>query len=165
MTMSGNHGLLRKCLTNKNLTYRTPPKLSRRYDMETVTKLQWCHNEHVGVSNRQPHDCLLNRLFKAQIKENIKAPRHWPLCGEIAGDRWIPRTNGQLRGKCFHLMTSSWHCWSQAAGDLWLSCYITVMVHTDSLHFVVFCCHLVPVILSISISLYSHLMIAPFPVM
>ena len=25
----------------------------------------------------------------------------------IPGDRWIPRTNGQLRGKCFHLMTSS----------------------------------------------------------
>ena len=25
--------------------------------------------------------------------------------------RWIPRTKGQLRGKCFHLMTSSWtHC-------------------------------------------------------
>ena len=22
-------------------------------------------------------------------------------------DRWIPRTKGQLRGKCFHLMTSS----------------------------------------------------------
>ena len=40
-------------------------------------------------------------------QENIKAPRHWPLCGEITGDRWIPRTNGQLRGKCFHLMTSS----------------------------------------------------------
>ena len=27
--------------------------------------------------------------------ENIKAPRHWPLCGEFTGDRWIPRTNGQ----------------------------------------------------------------------
>ena len=26
----------------------------------------------------------------------------------IHWDRWIPRTNGQLRGKCFHLMTSSW---------------------------------------------------------
>ena len=26
----------------------------------------------------------------------------------INRDRWIPRTNGQLRGKCFHLMTSSW---------------------------------------------------------
>ena len=26
----------------------------------------------------------------------------------IQRDRWIPRTKGQLRGKCFHLMTSSW---------------------------------------------------------
>ena len=43
----------------------------------------------------------------AQMKENIKAPRHWPLCGEFTGGRWIPRTNGQLREKCFHLMTSS----------------------------------------------------------
>ena len=46
-------------------------------------------------------------FIQMQIKENIKAPRHWPLCGEFTGDRWIPRTNGQLRGKCFHLMTSS----------------------------------------------------------
>ena len=26
----------------------------------------------------------------------------------IHRDRWIPRSKGQLRGKCFHLMTSSW---------------------------------------------------------
>ena len=26
----------------------------------------------------------------------------------IHRDRWIHRTKGQLRGKCFHLMTSSW---------------------------------------------------------
>ena len=26
----------------------------------------------------------------------------------IHRDPWIPRTKGQLRGKCFHLMTSSW---------------------------------------------------------
>ena len=26
----------------------------------------------------------------------------------IYRDRWIPRTKGQLRGKCFHLITSSW---------------------------------------------------------
>ena len=43
-----------------------------------------------------------SRLFtqpsiQAQIKENIKTPRHWPLCGEFTGDRWIPRTNGQSR--------------------------------------------------------------------
>ena len=27
----------------------------------------------------------------------------------IHRSRWIPRAKGQLRGKCFHLMTSSWH--------------------------------------------------------
>ena len=34
--------------------------------------LQWRHNEHYGVIKHQPHDCLLNRLFKAQIKETSK---------------------------------------------------------------------------------------------
>ena len=42
------------------------------------------------------------------MKESTKAPRHWLLCGEFTGDRWNPRTNGHLRGKYFHLMTSSW---------------------------------------------------------
>ena len=46
----------------------------------------------------------------------------------IHRDRWIPRTNGQLRGKCFHLMTSSWnpydmeelsHYWSFVRGIHW----------------------------------------------
>ena len=57
---------------------------------------------------KSPDSLLFTQPFiQAQIKENIKAPRHWPLCGEFTGDRWIPRTNGQYRGKCFHLMTSS----------------------------------------------------------
>ena len=30
---------------------------------------------------------------QAQIKETIKVPHHWPLCGEFTGDRWNPRTN------------------------------------------------------------------------
>ena len=33
---------------------------------------------------------------RAQIKENSKAPRHWPLCWEFTGDRWIPRAKGQF---------------------------------------------------------------------
>ena len=56
---------------------------------------QWRHNGCNGVSNRQPHDCFLKRLFKAQIKENIKALHHWPWCGEFTGDRWIPCTIDQ----------------------------------------------------------------------
>ena len=57
--------------------------------------LQWCHNERDGVPNHQPHDCLLCRLFNAQIKENIKATHHLPLWAEFTGDRWNSRTNGQ----------------------------------------------------------------------
>ena len=56
--------------------------------------LQWRHNERDGVSNHQPRDCLLNRLFWHRWK-NVKTPRHWPLWGEFTGDRWIPRTKGQ----------------------------------------------------------------------
>ena len=34
-------------------------------------------------------------LIQAQIKENIKAPRHWSWCGEFTADRRIPHTKGQ----------------------------------------------------------------------
>ena len=55
--------------------------LTNGYMAELIDQrsLQWRHNERDGVSYHQPHDCLLNRLFKAVIKGNIKAPRHW-LC-------------------------------------------------------------------------------------
>ena len=29
-------------------------------------------------------------FIQPQIKRNIKALHHWPLCGEFTGDRWIP---------------------------------------------------------------------------
>ena len=29
-------------------------------------------------------------VYSGADKKNIKAPRHWPLCGEFTGDRWIP---------------------------------------------------------------------------
>ena len=34
--------------------------------------LQWRHNDHDGVSNHQPHDCLLNRLFICRSKKTSK---------------------------------------------------------------------------------------------
>ena len=69
--------------------------------------LQWRHNERDCVSNHQPYDCLLMHLFRRRSKKKMKAPSHWSLWGEFTGDRWIPRTNGQKRGKCFLLTTSS----------------------------------------------------------
>ena len=43
------------------------------------------------------------------------------------GDRWIPLTKIQWRGKCFHLMTSSWTCWpvrwgSWSSAFQWIQC-------------------------------------------
>ena len=35
-----------------------------------TVSLQWCHNEHDGVSNHQPHGCLLNRLFRRSSKKH-----------------------------------------------------------------------------------------------
>ena len=34
--------------------------------------LQWRHNERDSVSNHQPHDCLLNRLFGRRSKKTSK---------------------------------------------------------------------------------------------
>ena len=33
---------------------------------------QWRHNGHGSVSNRQPHDCLLNRLFRRRSEKTLK---------------------------------------------------------------------------------------------
>ena len=72
---------------------------------------------------KSPASRLFTQSFiQMQIKENIKAPRHWPLCGEFTGDRWIPRTNGQLRGKCFHLMTPS----CLLDGAMWSRCFLVI---------------------------------------
>ena len=57
------------------------------YMFHGMYSLQWRHNERDDVSNQQPHDCLLNRLFKAQIKETSKL-RVAGLCtGEFPAQR------------------------------------------------------------------------------
>ena len=48
------------------------------YFLSAIT-LHRCHIERGDVSKDRRLDCLLNRFFPVQIKENIKAPRHWPL--------------------------------------------------------------------------------------
>ena len=48
-----------------------------------------------GVSIHKLHDYFTQPFIQARIKQNIKAPRSWSLCGAFAGDRRIPRTNSQ----------------------------------------------------------------------
>ena len=61
---------------------------------------QWHHNGRDGVSNRQPHDCLLNRLFRHRSKKTSKL--HFT--GLRVGNS---SRKGPATGKCFHLMMSS----------------------------------------------------------
>ena len=35
----------------------------------SVHTLRWRHNDHAGVSNHQPHGCLLNRLFRQKTSK------------------------------------------------------------------------------------------------
>ena len=55
--------------------------------------LQWHHNGRDDVSNHQPHDSLLNRLFKAQIKETPKlrandlCKGNSPVTGELTAQK------------------------------------------------------------------------------
>ena len=38
----------------------------------TCNSLRWRHNDHAGVSDHQPHGCLLNRLFRRKSKKTAK---------------------------------------------------------------------------------------------
>ena len=45
----------------------------------------------MGASLKSQASPMFTQPFiQAQIKENIKGPRHWPLCAEFPGDRGIP---------------------------------------------------------------------------
>ena len=55
----------------------------------TKTTLQWRHNERDGVSNHQPHDCLLKGLFRGRSNKTSKfrvtglCARNSPVTGEF----------------------------------------------------------------------------------
>ena len=57
------------------------------------TPLQWRHNERDGVSNHQPSDCLLNRLFRRRSKKTSKlrvtglCAGNSPVTGEIPAQK------------------------------------------------------------------------------
>ena len=94
--------------------------------VKIYTPLQWRHNRRDSISNDQPRDCLLNRLFRRRSKKTSKL-RVTGLCaGNSPGTDEFPAvTNGQLRGKCFHLIMSS--C-QESCYELCISHQIDLMV-------------------------------------
>ena len=56
------------------LACQTTPShyLARCYLIANQRPLQWCHNGRDSISNHQPHNCLLNRLFRCRSKKTSK---------------------------------------------------------------------------------------------
>ena len=60
-----------------------------KWSWRALISLQWRHNGCDGVSNHQPHDCLLNRLFRCRSKKTSKlrvtglCAGNSPVTGEI----------------------------------------------------------------------------------
>ena len=101
MTSSRRHSKWRSCTylvicliqntDNKAIWYKFTFRL-------TIT-IQWRHNERDGVSNRQPHDYLLNRLFRCKSKKTSKL-RVTGLCARI--HRW-PVNSPQMASDAEHV--------------------------------------------------------------
>ena len=95
--------------TSTHPTMVTFPFTSIRPTLPEILPFQNCQCHGLGQrsmlhssSSIQPMHLLFvssqlftQSFFQEQIKWNIKAPRHWPLCGELTDGRWIPRTKGQ----------------------------------------------------------------------
>ena len=80
----------------------------------------------------------------------------------IRRDRWIPRTKGQLRETCFHLMTSSWNVGKYVAADHWpRTHYECLMVDKNYFTYQIDAHHLD--LMRSSISLWRDTLVSAYP--
>ena len=125
-------------------------------EAEIIGALRWRHNGRDGVSNHQPHDCLLNRLFR-RISKKISEPRVTGLCAgnsPLTGE--FPITKGQWRGNVSiwwrhhgrrsipgHIMAwllgfsgqyRSWYWWYYKMGDDLLQIFYMFLLNVEKLH-------------------------------
>ena len=83
---------------------------------DTVPNIQWCHMRHytdvimttIG-SQITSLTVVYSTIYSDADQRKHQSSASLAFVWGIHWDRWIPRTKAQLRGKCFHLMTSSWH--------------------------------------------------------
>ena len=70
--MGQRHAMTFWIKTNPHQYILSMPHRHGRGSLEHVLPLHWRHNDHDGVSNHQPHGCLLNRLFGRRSKKTSK---------------------------------------------------------------------------------------------
>ena len=82
--------------------------------------LLWRHNDRHGVSNHQPHDCLLNHLFRRRSKKTSK----FRVTGLCAGNSPVPgEFPAQMASNAENV--SIWWC-HHVNGNPWGLCYMGI---------------------------------------
>ena len=79
-----------------------------RWSILPKSPFRWRHNERNGVSNHQPHDCLLNRLFRRRSQKSSKL-RVTGLCagnspGPVNSPHKWPVTRKMMTSSCTGLL-------------------------------------------------------------
>ena len=75
-------------------------------NLTIVYSTQWRHNERYGVSNHQPHDCLLNRLSRPRSNKASKlnvtglCVGNSPVTGEFPEQRASNAENVHMTSSC-----------------------------------------------------------------
>ena len=78
---------IQKLMKNYLLIIETEQSEVKPDQSNNAVELQWRHNDRHGVSNNQPHDCLLNGLFRRKSKKTselritgfVKGIHRWPV--------------------------------------------------------------------------------------
>ena len=91
-----------------------------------IISLEWRHNGRDGVSNHQPHECLLNRLFRRRSKKTPKlrvtglCEGNSPVTGEFPAQMASNAENASIWWRHHVMMMESWHGnSSRFTGPLW----------------------------------------------
>ena len=107
--------------------------------VKQVSSLQWRHNELDGVSDHQPHDCLLNRLFGRRSKKtsNLRVTGlcagNSPGTGEFPAQKASNAENVSIWWR--HHVSVVYHakkCSRDCCGDMFWLHYIVIYLPTSS---------------------------------
>ena len=79
-----------RCNKMMFVTYSMSSKICTQLCVDVP--LQWRHDGRKGVSNHQPHDCLLNRLFRCRSKKTSKFRVTGPCVGNSPVTGEFPMT-------------------------------------------------------------------------
>ena len=90
------------------------------YSHQAVCILQWRYNGRDGVSNHQPHHCLLSRLFRRTLKKTRKLRVTYLCLGNSPASPVFAQSflETQIKGN----IKAPLHCplWGESTGDRWI---------------------------------------------